>query len=333
MTWASYALAVLAVVLAWPAPVALSNARWPVRSPFAAMILWQAIALAGGLSMIGAMLVWGLAPLGDNLPGGLAALADLIFGNRSSDELGFWHVFALSAAFLLGLHLVFTLLLTYVRIGRQRRRHRDLLRILSSPSPDAAGTVLINHPAPVAYCLPGGERSVTVLSDGLVDLLEPAELDAVLIHEQTHLTQRHHLLLWAFAAWRSALPWLPTSQLAQRSVNELIEMLADDEALKSVDIATLIRAIAVVASGSAPARPGTPPGAGGTTGAGAAAETRRDGSGDSAETEAATTARRVNRLMDPQPALPASLQVLVVGTSAVLLAAPTALLTAPALWQ
>ncbi|MGE9527717.1 M56 family metallopeptidase, partial [Escherichia coli] len=74
---------------------------------------------------------------------------------------------------------------------------------------------------------------MTVLSDGLMAALEPAELRAVLIHENAHLSQRHHLLLWAFAAWRQALPWLPTTRLAQESVNSLIEMLADDVALKT----------------------------------------------------------------------------------------------------
>ena len=101
----------------------------------------------------------------------------------------------------------------------------------------------------MAYCLPGGARSVTVLSDGLMAALEPAELRAVLIHENAHLSQRHHLLLWAFAAWRQALPWLPTTRLAQEAVNSLIEMLADDVALKTESKATLIRAIAIVASG------------------------------------------------------------------------------------
>ena len=64
MFWTSWFLAVLAIALAWPAPVLLSRAQWPARSPFTAMLLWQAIALAGGLSMIGAMLVYGLEPIG-----------------------------------------------------------------------------------------------------------------------------------------------------------------------------------------------------------------------------------------------------------------------------
>ena len=79
--------------------------------------------------------------------------------------------------------------------------------------------MVINVDSPVAYCLPGGARSVTVLSDGLMAALEPAELRAVLNHENAHLDQRHHLLLWAFAAWRQALPWLPTTRLAQEAVN------------------------------------------------------------------------------------------------------------------
>lgn len=330
MIWTSYALAVLATVLAWPAPIALSRAKWPARAPFTAMILWQAIALAGGLSMIGAMLVWGLEPLGNNLFAGLNVLSEIVFGNRSTQALGFWHVFALSAALLLGLHLVFTLLLTYVRIRRQRSRHRDLLRILSSPSPESAHTVVINHPAPVAYCLPGGARSVTVLSDGLVKLLEPAELDAVLIHEQTHLTQRHHLLLWAFAAWRAALPWLPTSQLAQRSVNELIEMLADDVALKSVKNSTLIKAIAVVASGTAPAGNDDDGLAGPSAGSRTSAPLSP--TDYSAEEDAATTSHRIGRLINPGTSLPPYRQSAVVAMSAALLAAPAVLLIAPGLW-
>lgn len=45
-------------------------------------------------------------------------------------------------------HLVFTLLLTYYKIERQRRRHRELLALLASPSDDGPGTVVINHDSP-----------------------------------------------------------------------------------------------------------------------------------------------------------------------------------------
>ncbi|HSO15166.1 MAG TPA: M56 family metallopeptidase [Arthrobacter sp.] len=327
MFWTSWFLAVLAIVLAWPVPVLLSRAQWPARSPFTAMLLWQAIALAGGLSMIGAMLVYGLEPVGDNLLAGLKALAGMVFNDAPTTALGFWHIFALSAAALLTAHLVFTLLLTYYKIQRQRRRHRELLALLASPSADGPRTMVINVDSPVAYCLPGGARSVTVLSDGLMAALEPAELRAVLNHENAHLDQRHHLLLWAFAAWRQALPWLPTTRLAQEAVSSLIEMLADDVALKTESKATLIKAIAIVASGS----PGAPearmafggpelsdvePGQPGATG----------GSGS-----ARATASRVSRLLSPQPPLPEPVRAAVLAGCLLLLAVPTALLIVPGL--
>lgn len=333
MFWTSYLLAVLAIVLAWPVPIFLSRAQWPARSPFTAMLLWQAIALAGGLSMIGAMLVYGLEPIGDNLIAGLRALAGMVLFNAPTTALGFWHLFALSAAALLTAHLVFTLLLTYYRIERQRRRHRELLALLASPSAEGAGTVVISHDSPVAYCLPGGARSVTVLSDGLMAALEPAELRAVLIHENAHLSQRHHLLLWAFAAWRQALPWLPTTRLAQESVNSLIEMLADDVALKTESKATLIKAIAIVASGSAASGPagsgaaaGLPPEQANLALAGLEAAAGVTGS-----ESARTTASRVSRLLSPRPQLPASARGTVLAGCVLLLALPTALLIVPGL--
>ncbi|MET3706729.1 M56 family metallopeptidase [Arthrobacter sp. UYEF6] len=335
MFWTSYLLAVLAIVLAWPVPILLSRASWPARSPFTAMLLWQAIALAGGLSMIGAMLVYGLEPIGDNLISGLHGLAAMVLFNAPTTALGFWHLFALSAAALLTAHLVFTLLLTYYRIERQRRRHRELLALLAAPSVDADRTVVISHDSPVAYCLPGGARSVTVLSDGLMAALEPAELRAVLSHENAHLNQRHHLLLWAFAAWRQALPWLPTTRLAQEAVNSLIEMLADDVALKTESNATLIKAIAIVASG-----PTGGMAAGTATGVAAAALPSAhpglaldglEAPAGAVSGSARTTMSRVSRLLSPQPQLPAAARGLVLAGCALLLALPTALLIVPGL--
>jgi Zn-dependent protease with chaperone function len=290
------------------------------------MVLWQAIGLAGGLSMIGAMLVYGLEPIGDNLIAGLRALAGMVFQNEPTTALGFWHLFALSAAALLTAHLVFTLLLTYYKIERQRRKHRELLALLASPSEHGTATMVINHDSPVAYCLPGGARSVTVLSDGLMAALEPAELRAVLIHENAHLNQRHHLLLWAFAAWRQALPWLPTTRLAQEAVNSLIEMLADDVALNTESKATLIKAIAIVASGSAVPQAAPAFGQSGQTDQGLQLP---DGAGGSRA--ASTTASRVSRLLSPRPPLPAPLRGGVLAVCVLLLAMPTALLIVPGL--
>lgn len=293
MILAAGLLAALAVLLAVPVPLLLSGATWPRRSPATALILWQSIALAGGLSMIGALLTFGLSPFGHDLVSSVQGFA----AGRGSPQP--WHVLALCAALLLTMHLLFSLALTVVRSEQQRRRHAQLVSLLSSPV--SPGTRLIDSPTPVAYCLPGPFRSITVFSAGLVALLSEPELEAVIAHEEAHVVQRHDVVLIAFRAWHAALPWFPIAYRAQREVGLLIEMLADDRARRSTDVATLSRAIALVGSGSVGAP--TP---------------------DAAE----NVPQRVARL--GLPPLSTGREALVVAGAAGLLGIPTALLFAPA---
>ena len=241
---APIALGVLAIALAWPVPLLLARSAWPRRSPAAALVLWQAIAVAGGLSMIGALLTFGLAPFGTDL---LSAVVNLVTGGVQRIESA--NAIALCGAALLAGHLLLNLVTTIVRAERQRRRHAQLVTLLSSPLD--GGTRLIDSPAPVAYCLPGALSTVTVVSAGLIDLLDDDEMRAVIEHEKAHATQRHDIVLVLFRAWYASLPWFPIAFRAQREVGMLIEMLADDRARRVVDDTVLARAIALVGSGRA----------------------------------------------------------------------------------
>ena len=300
MLAASIALAALALLLAWPVPIVLGHAAWPTRSPAVGLILWQSIALAGGLSMIGALLTFGLAPFGDDLVSSAVGFTHL----DGRPEL--WHLLALCAAVLLTAHLVFNLVATIVRSERQRRRHAQLLALLSSPLTPT--TRLIDSATPVAYCLPGALSSVTVFSAGLIALLSPAELDAVIAHEKAHVTQRHDIVLIAFRAWYASLPWFPIAYRAQREVGLLVEMLADDHARRSVDDAVLANAIVIAGSGGADAV--------------------ADDSAFTAGASASDLRARVTRLASTP--LPLAAEALVVAGAAALLGVPTALLFAPA---
>lgn len=306
MTLASAALAILALLLAWPVPVLLSHARWPERSPVTALILWQAIALSGGLSMIGALVTFGLEPYGDDLVSAFIAFASGV------EPAGTWHLLALGAAILLAAHLVLNLVVTIVRSEAQRRRHAHLIDLLSEPMfPGDPSSRIIDTPAPVAYCLPGALSSVTVFSAGLIDLLEPQELEAVIEHEKAHVAQRHDVVLIAFRAWHTSLPWFPIAYRAQREVGVLIEMLADDRARRSVDDSVLARAITLVGSGPSTADAAAP--------------------GQLVESSSPHDLRaRVLRIARDRP-LPTAAEALVVGASAALIAVPTVLLLAPAL--
>lgn len=301
----------LALALAWPAPVILASCRWPLRSPATALLLWQAIALAGGLSMIGALLMFGLAPFGENLIVGLRGLVTHLGAGSLPTQASLPPLFALSGAILLGVHLLLNLTMTVVRTERARRRHADLLALLSTADPVRPRTRMLESEAPVAYCLPGTVRSITVLSDGLIARLDADQIGAIVEHERTHAEQRHHLVLVAFRAWRIALPWFPVAKLAYRAVALLVEAVADDHARRMTSDRRLRETIEVVARGHL------------------FAETPEAALPE--QLQERTTAARIARLETPQPPLPLAVRVVVDALSVSLLVVPTLLLVLPAI--
>ncbi|SDY13631.1 Peptidase family M48 [Modestobacter sp. DSM 44400] len=305
-------LAVLAGLLAWPVPAALARAGWPRRDPLVALLCWQAVGLAGGLSIIGALLVHGLAPWGRSLP---AAAWAVLTGDPASSRVRGDHWVTLTLAAVLAAELLGVLALSFVRTARTRRRHRAMLEMLVRPSGVAgdsvAGvTLLLEHPAPVAFCIPGA-RPLLVLSSGMLAELDEAQLAAVVAHERAHLRERHHLLLLPFVAWRAALPVLPAADRAHDEVRDLVEMRADDVAVASLRCPeprrTLAAAIVAVAGG-----------AGGEVPAGALTVT------------GGAVAVRVRRLLAPARPLPAAGRVGALVSALALLLVPTLLLVAPA---
>jgi Zn-dependent protease with chaperone function len=301
-------LAVLAALLAWPVPALLARARWPRRDPLVALVCWQAIGLAGGLSMIGALLVHGLAPWGHSLP---EAVWSVVTAHPAGEPVRGDHWVALTLAGVLAFELLGVLVLSWVRTARTRRRHRELLELVVRPSAELPDTRLLEHPAPVAFCIPGA-RPLLVLSSGMVAELDGDQLAAVVAHERAHLRERHHLLLLPFVAWEAALPVLPAAGRAHAAVRELVEMRADDVALHSLSGTaprrSLARAIVAAAGGAGGA--GVPTGALAISGS--------------------VTGARVVRLLEPPDPLPAAARWTALAAAGLLLLVPTALLLLPA---
>lgn len=226
---AALALLLFGVALAEPVSRSLAAAHWPSRDPVGGLLVWQAVGLAGGLALLGAGVVYGLAPLGSSLPAALAVLAAAAGGGAPLPPIGVDHVLALVAAAVLAIRLVGVLVAVTVRTLVARRRHRDLLDLLGTPWPAVPGARVLDHPLPVAYCLPG-LRSRLVLSAGVLDTLDPQRLRAVLAHEQAHLRERHDLVVLPFVAWGATAPFVRGMVCAQLAVAALIEMRADDVA-------------------------------------------------------------------------------------------------------
>ena len=302
------ALAGLAVLLAWPVPRALARSAWPRRDPVVALVCWQAIGLAGGLSMIGALLVHGLSPWAGSLP---AAIGAVVTGRPALDPVRGDHWAALTLAGVLAAELLGVLLLSWVRTARVRRRHRALLELVLQPSAELPDARLVDHPAPVAFCIPGA-RPLLVLSSGMVAELDEEQLAAVVAHERAHLREHHHLLLLPFVAWEAALPVLPAAARAHAAVRELVEMRADDVALAALPGPGARRTLAgaiVAAAGSA----------GGDVPSGALAVT------------GGAVGSRVVRLLEAPRPLPPVARWAALLSAALLLLAPTLLLLLPAL--
>jgi Zn-dependent protease with chaperone function len=311
-------LAVVAIVSALGAS-ALPRASWPRRSPAAAILLWQALGLASGLAAVGALIGLALPASQGGLVLSVLRAAGLL---RDGDVLGLAGLFGLNGADG-GLLVVFAVRLACLAAGlallallcwvllaasiaalQARRRQRALLTLLAHGDPKVPGALVVDYPSAAAYCLPGlRSRSRIVVSVGALELLGRGELAAVLAHERAHLRERHDLVLLPFTALRRAFPRSSTCTGAHRSVALLVEMLADDHALRARPARELVSAL--VRFGTAGACPAP-------AGALAVAE--------------GEMAARVARLLQPVRPLPTAAVAAVCLTAALLVAAPITLL-------
>lgn len=212
-------LGALGLTLSLVVPGILARARWVDRAPAAAVLLWQAITLAAVLSALGVVLA---APeeltraAGSGKPVAAAAL-----------------IGALAVAATIVLRLLASLAGVTRRSRTRRAKHRLLLDLLDRAEQrqelDDANVRVLQGNLPLAYCVPGREARV-VVSDGALRLLDRAEVDAVLAHEQTHLRQRHELVMESFTAFYRAVPRPLRSRRPLDAVHLLLEMVADDAA-------------------------------------------------------------------------------------------------------
>jgi Zn-dependent protease with chaperone function len=153
---------------------------------------------------------------------------------------------------------------------RRRAVHDDVLAVLARPGP-AADVQVIDTDRAAVYCLPGRRR--IVLTSGALSCLDDGQLEAVLAHERAHLSGRHHLVLRLAAALESAFPVIRFFGMAARQVSYLVEVAADDAAVRRAPRLTLAAALLAVAAAEVPA---------GALGAGGSA-----------------AAQRIARLIDP----------------------------------
>ncbi len=243
------AFTLVALLLVGPVPAVLARATWPMRAPRAAIVLWQSIALAAVLSAFSAGIAIAsrlFVPGPDGRP--TATITSEIEALGWPLWVAYVLVFALTL--LIGARLTLAVIAVAIATRRRRAHHRMVVDLVGKSQ--KSGLRVLDVAEPLAYCLPG-VRSRVVVSEGTLTTLADKEITAILSHERAHLRARHDLVLEMFTAVHAAFPRFVRSANALDAVRLLIEMLADDAAVRAAGPTPLARALVAVATGRTPA--------------------------------------------------------------------------------
>ena len=239
------AFTIVALVLSGPVPAMLARATWPTRAPRAAIVLWQSIALAAVLSAFSAGIAIAsrlFVPGTDGRP--TATITSEI------EALGWplWtaYVIVFTVTLLIGARLTYAVVQVAIATRRRRAHHRMVVDLVGKSQGNHLW--ILDVAQPLAYCLPG-VRSRVVVSEGALNALADNEMAAILTHERAHLRARHDLVLEMFTAVHAAFPRFVRSAHALHAVRLLIELLADDAAVRAAGPTPLARALVACASG------------------------------------------------------------------------------------
>ncbi|MDP9165370.1 MAG: M56 family metallopeptidase, partial [Actinomycetota bacterium] len=235
------AFSLVALLLVGPVPAVLARAAWPLRAPRAAVVLWQSIALAAVLAAFSAGIAIAsrlFVPGPDGRPTATVTSEIRVLG---------WPLWSLYVAvfaltLLIGARLMVSIIEVAIATRRRRAHHRMLVDLLGRSHDRSHGLRILDVAQPLAYCLPG-VRSRVVVSEGTLSALSDTEMKAILSHEHAHLRARHDLVLEMFTAVHAAFPRVVRSANALDAVRLLIELLADDAAVRRAGPTPLARAL------------------------------------------------------------------------------------------
>lgn len=252
---APLALVVYALVVATVGSRWLQQARWPERSPRLGIVAWQVAASSTILSVVLAGLVLAVPtmPAGASVADFLHMCALALHQQYSTPGGVATAVGGLVVVGATVARLGWCLLVAAATTRRCRHSQLQALRLVAHRH-HSHGVLVVEHPAPAAYCMPGRRGEVVVTSTAL-EALDEEQAAAVLAHERAHLRARHDVLLAIAEASCRAFPRVPVFDRARRELGRLVEMHADDVA--AGDYRRRALASAVVRLAGAPAPTGT----------------------------------------------------------------------------
>ncbi|KZS72189.1 peptidase M48 [Mycobacterium kansasii] len=267
---AALLLLLYASMLTWLGPLLLRRVTGTGVRPQLAVACWLTAVVAAIAAWLAALVFL------------CAAVLDSIWRHREptlcfkalgvTGQLGLPQAIASAMAICLSVASLLATTVVGWRVAHQwlRQRSRSLLHASAARVVGGVGDrygrpdlVVVPAPHPAAYCVTGRPDSVVVVTTAALDRLDEPQLAAVLAHEYAHLAGRHHDLLMVLRAIAASLPRLTLFCTAAEMVADLLEMCADDVAVRRHGKMALLRGLLAL-TGAPPAMTSTALGAAGT---------------------------------------------------------------------
>lgn len=243
------------IVVAGLAPRVLVHRRHLDRVPRLGVTVWLA-------ALLGVLFAWVVAVLQVAIEVFLSAdvrhVVDRCVASFCAAALGAhgtvgqWLAVGSAVVLVAGaLATAFGLSRTLLRFRARTHRHADAARLLGRHD-DALGAVVLDVPERVVYAIAGRPPTI-VLSRPALSALDENQLAVVLAHERAHLAGRHHLVRGLSSALARVMPRIPLFTAGHRELARLVEMCADDAAIRDRDARHLVSALlALTAPASIP---------------------------------------------------------------------------------
>ena len=133
-------------------------------------------------------------------------------------------------------------------INAKLNHSSKLKRIIMGLNLAASRIIEIRESKPVVFCF-GLRQPKVCLASGLIKMLRPDELEAVLAHEHHHMISREPAKLFVIKYWQSVFGWLPGIKTLINKYVTFSELAADEQATGNfTDKLKLARALFKIAA-------------------------------------------------------------------------------------
>jgi Zn-dependent protease with chaperone function len=127
---------------------------------------------------------------------------------------------------------------TVLRMRARAHDHARAVRLVGHRT-DEANLVVVEAAQPAAYCVSGRPSAIVVTSAAL-GALDDRQLAAVVAHERAHLAGHHSLIVTGLRGLAAVFPRLALFSEGLQHVSRLLEMCADDAAVRRHDRRVLL---------------------------------------------------------------------------------------------